>query len=89
MLRTTEVGDLAWPQLSRQREFGPCHQPVREVVTLGVVDDAFGWDRLQLLFQFVQVFGAPHFALVGHPEHEVAESEMVGQNAAQIPQQRG
>ena len=59
------------------------------MVALRVVHQTLGRNRLQLFFQFVQIFGASHLALVGQAEDEIAESEVIGENAAQVFQQRG
>ena len=85
-----EVGDLARPQLLRQRELGARHQPVREVVALRVIGDALCRDRGQLRLQRIQVAGAANFGLlVRQAKDEVAETDLLGQDVAQVAQQRG
>src|ERR1017187_6105861 len=88
VLSVLEVGNFARPQLLGEGKLGARHQPVREVVALGVVFNAFGRDRRQLGLQFVQVTGAPDLGLaVGEAEDEVAEARLVHQHAPQIAQQ--
>src|ERR1019366_7795740 len=84
VLGVREVGNFPRPQLLGQGELGARHQPVREVVALGVVFNALGRDRRQL----VQVTGAPDLGFaVGEAEDEVAEARLVHQHAPQIAQQ--
>ena len=58
VLHRSEVADLARPQLLRQRKLGARHQPMREVIALGVIDQALFRDGAQQVLQLVQVGGA-------------------------------
>ena len=58
-----KVSDLARPQLLRQGEFGARHQPMREVVALAVVGEAFLRNRMQQGLQRIQVGGAADLGL--------------------------
>src|SRR5579863_287107 len=58
------------------------------MVALRVVHQAFGGHGLQLLFQFVEILCAPDLGLVGHAKYKIAKTEVVGQDPAQVFQQR-
>ena len=83
-----EVGNLARPQLVREREFGPRLEPARKMIALGVIGNAFGWQRRQPFFELAQVARTRDFAAVGHPEDEIAEPEVFHHEAAKLQQQR-
>src|ERR1035438_1538806 len=86
----TEVGNFARPELLRQGEFGPRHQPVREVIVFAVIGNAFYRDRMQQHLQRVQIAGACNFGFaIGQTKNKVAEPNLLDQNAAQISQQSG
>jgi hypothetical protein len=61
---------------------------VRKVIALRVIHETVGGDRLQLLFQFIQIGGASDLTLVGQAEDEISEAELISENAPQIFQQR-
>src|ERR1035437_6017793 len=85
VLGVLEVGNFARPQLLCQSKLGARHQPVREVIALGVVLNAFRRNRRQLGLQFVQVNRAPDLSLaVGEAEDEVAEAHLINHDAAQV-----
>ena len=84
MFRTGKVRDLSRPQLGRQSEFGSRHEPMRKVVALGVIGEAFGRNRLQLFFELIQVLRAAYFFQIGQTKDEVAKTELLGENPAQV-----
>jgi hypothetical protein len=57
------------------------------VIALGMVRDAFDRQRGQPVLQLAQVARAADLAAVGHPEHELAESEMRHHEPAELVQQ--
>src|SRR3974390_935704 len=75
MFRSIEVRDFARPELGRERELRTRHQPMRKVIALRMVHQAIGGQRLQGLFQLVQILGSSYFSLVGHTKNEIAETE--------------
>ncbi len=79
-----EIGDLTRPQLLRQREFRARHQPMRKVVSRSVIGDAFCRHRRQLRLQLIQVRGPRHFGLVSQAKDEVAETDLLDQDVAQV-----
>ena len=60
---------------------------MRKVIALGVVCEAFRRNRLQYLLELIQVGGAGYFLQIGQAKDEIAESNLLGKNAAQILQQ--
>jgi hypothetical protein len=88
VLQSSEVADLARPQLLRQGEFRARHQPMREVVVLTVISEALLRYRLQQRLQGIQIGGARHFCRpIGQVEDEISETHFLRQNVAQISQQ--
>ena len=58
---------------------------MRKVVALSVVGEAFGGNRLQLLFEFVQIFRAAYFFRIWQAKYEIAEAEVLGAPGAAEP----
>ena len=89
MLGTGEIGDLARSQLLRQGKLRTSHKPVREVVALGVVDDAFRGNLLEHRFKGAEVGGAAHFRQVGQTKKKSPNPNCSVNDAAQIGKQGG
>ncbi len=89
MFGARKIRNFSRAELGRQRKLGARHQPMGEVVALRVKDDAFRRNRLQLFFQLVHVFRSSDFVRIRQTKHEVAKPELLGQNPAQVLQQRG
>ena len=89
-LQRGEVGHLERPQAVGQLELAARHEPVGEVVALGVVAQGGDRDALEALHELAHVGGPGHLAAVGQAEDERAEAQVVGQEAAQrLHQRRG
>ena len=50
--------------------------------------DTLRRDALQLFFKRIQVARPPHFGLVWHAKHKVAEAQLLGEDPPQIAKQR-
>ena len=84
-----KVGDFTRAELLREGKFGAGAEPVREVIARAVIRDRVVGDFAEELFEFVHVARASYFGQVGHPEDEVAEAKLLGEEAAKIVEQRG
>ncbi len=89
MLGAGEIRNFSWAELGCQGELGARHQPMGEVVALGVEDYALRRNGLQLLFQFVHVFRSSDFVEIGQTKYEVSKAELLGEDLAQVFEQCG
>src|SRR5213592_2930431 len=83
-----EVGNLARPQLVRERELRSRLEPPRKMIALRVIGDALGRQRGQAVFQLTEVARAADLAAIRHAEDEIAEPEMLHHEATQLLQER-
>ena len=89
VLGACEIGNFARAKSLSEDEFGSRHQPMREVIALGVIREAFGRNRLQLFLKLVQIFGAPHFRQIRKTKNEVSKTKLFCEQPAQVFQQGG
>ncbi|MBK6735514.1 MAG: hypothetical protein IPG61_15835 [bacterium] len=75
-LEVREIRHLDRLDARREFELGAGHQPVAEMVVLGVEGDGFGGHAGEGFLEVAQVAGAADLEAVGVAENEVAEAEV-------------
>src|SRR3954464_10991048 len=87
MLAAGEVRQLPWAQFLRHGKLRARTQPLRKVIACRMVRGTLRIHFTKLGFQSLQVARARYFCSIWHPEHEVAEPNLLDEEPAKIRQQ--